>query len=72
MFENFMWNKVYKIREKLNMTKIQSQMIILRFQDMQDWQSLNQRKLKRKNIAFKLQDVMTEVNKMMSFQAETK
>lgn len=52
MFENFMWNKVYKIREKLNMTKIQSQLIILRFQDMQDWQFLNQRKLKRKNIPF--------------------
>ena len=37
MFENFRWNKVYKIREKLKMTKIQSELIILRFQDMQDW-----------------------------------
>ena len=72
MFENFRWNKVYKIREKLNMTKIQSQLIILRFQDMQDWQFLNQRKLKRKNIPFKLQDVMTDVNEIMTFQAESK
>lgn len=55
IFEEMRLNRLkYNLREKLRRMKIQSEFLILRANDMQDWQRVNQRIFKKVSTNFSL------------------
>ena len=59
----------YDLREKLSRLRMQSLFLILRANDMQDWQRLNQRIFKKVSTNFCLKQVLRDVQDMIHFKS---
>lgn len=70
IFEEMRLNKLkYKLREKLKRLRMQSEFLILRANDMQDWQRLNQRIFKKISTDFSLKQLLKDAQDMILFKS---